>query len=86
MARMTVAELISQLEDFDGDTEVRLAQQPNWPFEYSISEIVEVAVGDTDEDDEDATDEPEGERVVYIGEGSQLGYLSGNASRELGWR
>ena len=30
-------------------------------------------------------DEPGGEVKVYLGEGSQVGYLNENASRELGW-
>ena len=39
---MTVQELIEILEDFDGEAEVRLAQQPSWPFEYGIGEVAEV--------------------------------------------
>lgn len=70
---MTVAELIAILEDFDGDAEVRLAQQPSWPFEYSIARFgVEIA-------------EVEGADVVYIAEGSQLGYLPGVARDAIGW-
>lgn len=41
---MTVTELIEELEalreDCGGETEVRFASQPNWPFEYSIGEVV----------------------------------------------
>lgn len=65
---MTINELIMELEQYDGDTEVRLAQQPNWPFEYSVGDIAEADDG-----------------KVYIGEGSQLGYLSGEAREALGW-
>ena len=64
---MTLAELMEILEGFDPDSEILLAQQPNWPFEYSIGTIAEAA------------------GKVYIGEGNQLGYLSGEVKNELGW-
>ncbi len=32
---MTVGELIEYLEDFGPEAEVRLAQQPQWAFEYT---------------------------------------------------
>jgi heme oxygenase len=71
MARMTLGELIARLEDLAAeigdDIEIRMAQQPNWPLEYSIGEVAEAS------------------GVVYIGEGSQIGYLDGKASRALGW-
>jgi len=38
---MTVRELIDALQYFDENKEVRLAQQPNYPFEYSIDNVVE---------------------------------------------
>ena len=38
---MTVRELIDALQYFDENQEVRLAQQPNYPFEYSIDNVVE---------------------------------------------
>ena len=82
---MTIAELIEALQEFAEEhgenTEVRLAQQPSWPFEYSIDEVVAVSSDSADED-EDETEKP----IVYIGEGRQLGYLPGIVSRELGWR
>lgn len=37
---MTVEELIEQLEDMDPDLEVRVAHQPNWPFELEIADHV----------------------------------------------
>jgi hypothetical protein len=55
MYKMTVAELIEKLQGFSPDDEVRLAQQPSWPFEYSIGEVVQVQTGMPDE----------GERVVW---------------------
>lgn len=38
---MTVEELIQELECMDRDAEVRLAEQPAWPFEYNLSGVVE---------------------------------------------
>lgn len=71
---MTVQDLIIALERYPGDAEVRLAIQPSWPFECSIAGLTdntEIA----DPDDEGAPDD-EGVTVVYIAEGSQLGYAS----------
>jgi hypothetical protein len=117
-------DLIELLQDVDPDTEVRLAQQPRWPFEYSVGGVARVRIGGPDEGDvvtfeDDAGVEHTGEvkqttedgmlveeenggvrhvpfhqligyleltEVLYIGEGTQLAYLPGNASRELGWR
>lgn len=87
---MTIRELIDELEDLASehgdDVEVRLAQQPRWAFEYAVGAVASVL----DDTDDDHDGEPSvGERsttsVVYIGEGQQLGYLSGAASRALGW-
>jgi len=39
---MTVQELIDLLEDMDREAEVRIADQPNWPFEYEIDAVAEV--------------------------------------------
>lgn len=39
---MTVAQLIEILEGMDEEAEVRLAIQPNYPFEHGIGEVVEV--------------------------------------------
>ena len=42
---MTIAEMIEALEslqdDMGEDAEVLMAQQPSWPFEYSIKGITE---------------------------------------------
>ena len=70
---MTVAELIEELKYMDQDLEVRFASQPSWPFEYSINGVVEVDVDDNSQ------------RVVYLEEGSQLGYLPSEAKNELMW-
>ena len=36
---MTIKELKEELECFDEDLEIRIAEQPNYPFEYSILSI-----------------------------------------------
>ncbi len=42
---MTASEMIQLLSAVDPDTEVRIAEQPSWPFEYAISGVVEVRMG-----------------------------------------
>tara|TARA_B100001123_G_scaffold322842_1_gene362296 strand:- start:1571 stop:1810 length:240 start_codon:yes stop_codon:yes gene_type:complete len=79
---MTARDLIEELEyaisiNGNEDVEVRLAQQPKWAFEYTIDEAVTIEVDDEDTDEK--------EKVVYLSEGSQIGYLNEDASRELGW-
>lgn len=103
---MNIVELIQELEymkDIAGeDAEVRFASQPNWPFEYSISNIIATTNEMREENardelrDEGLSEEEinerlvgapelEGENVVYLAEGSQLGYLPEDAKNELGW-
>tara|TARA_R100000808_G_C2153665_1_gene164109 strand:+ start:4593 stop:4847 length:255 start_codon:yes stop_codon:yes gene_type:complete len=84
---MTAIELIEELEyaiERNGkeDVEVRMAQQPRWAFEYTIDQAVVVAEED-EESDDDRT--PPKNVVVYLSEGSQIGYLPEKASDELGW-
>lgn len=69
---MRVKDLIAKLKQFDENANVRLASQPQWPFEYSIDKIVE-------SEDEDKVS------VVYIAEKVQIGYLPDEAVRLLGW-
>lgn len=74
---MNLRELIEELErcaeSYGDEVEVRLAIQPTWPFEHSIDQV-EVDNGDLDKP-----------AVVYIAEGSQLGYLPGEVTSGLGW-
>jgi hypothetical protein len=75
--KLTVSQLIEELEDLDPDAEVRLATQPNWPFEWHLSTTepgpaVQVTLDDGP--------------VVYLVEGEQLGYLPDTVCGELGWR
>jgi hypothetical protein len=47
---VTIAELMRELENYDPDTEVRLMEQPSWPFEYEVSHIWAPSMpGDGDE-------------------------------------
>ena len=78
---MTAKELIEELEyaisvNGGDDVEVRTAQQPQWAFEYTIDQAVTIEV---------ENDEEKKEKIVYLGEGSQLAYLNEDAARELGW-
>ena len=79
---MNIGELIAKLqelaEEHGEETEVRLATQPSYPFEYGIEEEV-VAVALDEDEAEDST-------IVYIAECGQLGYLPGAVSRALGWK
>jgi len=93
---MRLEDLVRELQDFLDDypdAEVKLATQPNWPFEYSIGSVVAVDLSEEEdefeeeeEEDVDVDDEEDDENIViYIGEGEQLGYLSHMAKQELGW-
>ena len=74
---MRVEELIELLEGCNPEAEVRFASQPSWPFEYSIETAIEV--------DLDGNDTGIPKDVVYLEEGSQIGYLPGLAKFELSW-
>lgn len=91
---MNIRELIEQLEEaaqeHGDDIEVRLAMQPNYPFEYSVGRlcVVDLHTKDGDPDGEPMDNECTAPALVhvYLAEGSQLGYLPGAASNALGWR
>jgi hypothetical protein len=74
---MTVAELIYELEQMNPEVQVRFASQPNWPFEYSIVDVVQIEIADRRTN--------EAVETVYLKEGRQLGYLPAEAKDELGW-
>ena len=69
---MTVKELINWLQDFDGDTEVVMAQYQNHgcDFAYDIWDVSKTKYirWDDDEDDDDGT-------CVQITIGSQIGTM-----------
>ncbi len=77
---MTINELIERLEEYrdeiGGDAEIRLMTQQSWPFENAIHGLasgVEIN-GEGDEDDPDDDGNVDEDSILYIVEGSQLGY------------
>lgn len=103
---MNINDLISELThiaEAHPDAEVRFASQPNWPFEYEISDIAVCNLAEESEAEDDDLREwmedgdvdeevirewmdiDNDEVVVYLGEGSQLGYLPETAKNTLGW-
>ena len=96
---MTVSEMIEMLESMDGDAEVRLGFQPQYPFEPEVGEIVEMGeygsyceeceilwdAHDQSECEAERPDPEEEANIVYIGEGGQIGYMPGFARAALGW-
>jgi hypothetical protein len=80
---MTVKQLIERLEEMNPQSEVRLAEQPRWAFEYSISDVAE-----TNLENDSNGEHHRGKKatsVVYISEGTQLGYLPSEAKEAIGW-
>jgi hypothetical protein len=82
---MTVQELIDALSQMNPNAEVRIAHQPSWPFELSVGSVVSAEDALADPDDEDEPEELPNLEVVWIGEGSQIGYLPGAVKSALGW-
>lgn len=83
---MTVQELIDALSQMNPDAEVRIAHQPSWPFELSVGRVVSAEDAfEAPEDDGDGPEELPNLEVVWIGEGSQIGYLPGAVKTALGW-
>ena len=96
----TLTDLRDQNGD-DGDIDVRIAMQPSWPFEYSIGDVQLVNEDQDEEDENDGDEgggtmigvedarpsaRPDAKPpVVYLAEGSQLGYLPGHVTSMLGW-
>ena len=69
---MTVEELMELLQDMPPEAEVRFASQPSWPLDYQIKDVITV--------------ESEDGCTVFLAEGEQVGYLTGEAATQLGWR
>jgi len=81
---MTIDELIERLEcyrdEIGGDAEVRLMTQQHWPFENTLYGLASGAeINGADEDDECDDEDVEADAVLYIVEGTQLGYGSKRA-------
>jgi len=81
---VTVNTLREMLKDLDGDIEVRIMHQENYPFEYDVkgtilaSDIPNTVVDDEDEwwvpNEPNSTDD-----AFYIVDGNQLGYGTSDA-------
>ena len=73
---MTIDELLERLEDYrdeiGGDAEVRLMTQNTWPFENTIAGLV--SGGEINTKDAEDESDVEHDDVVYICEGTTLGY------------
>ena len=78
MDEMTVGELVDLLEEFDPEAPIRIAWQPYWPFESRFDRdsgpLTLIEVG------------PDGEEMVYLVQGDQIGYLPDAVREELGWK
>lgn len=78
---MNVGDLKTLLEGLGDDVEVRLMCQFSWPFEYSISGTVlwsdlpgHFHPADVHLDAEDKVEMASDEDILYLVEGTQLGY------------
>lgn len=78
----------AEIDDLDpDDIEVKLAMQPNWPFEYSVCEAQLITADDLDESEEDGDEDDDDDAIepaFWLGEGNQEGYLP-SAVKELVW-
>ena len=73
---MKVRELLDRLSEYSEDAEVRLMHQPSYPLESTLGGVV----GESEireHEGGDLGDEPE---VVYLLEGTQIGY-----GRRVAW-
>jgi hypothetical protein len=77
----TVGELVSILLGYSPNTCVRLAVAPGYPQATTIGAV---ACSPDDADQDGREPELSGERVVWIGEGTQIGYLPEVARTALG--
>jgi len=68
---MNARDLIEMLQELDPYTEIRIAHQPNYPFELSIENMATVGEGE--------------DQIAYLGEGSPDGYLSQEEAVARGW-
>ena len=73
---MTVGELkqhlyeLSENGQINEDTEIRLAQQPRWAFEYATGYGIAVS---------------EKDNALYLEESTQIGYLPEAVAQQLEW-
>ncbi len=77
----TVGELVAALARYSPDTAVRLAVAPGYPQAATIGAI---ACSPDDADHHGRAPDRGEERVVWIGEGTHIGYLPETARSALG--
>ena len=77
----TVGELVAALAEYPPDTQVRLAVAPGYPQAAAIGAI---ACSPDDADPDGREHELGQQRVVWIGEGTPIGYLPEIARNALG--
>ena len=77
----TVGELLTALAAYPPETRVRLAVAPGYPQAATIGAI---ACSPDDVDLSGRECDADGERVVWIGEGTQIGYLPATPSANTG--
>lgn len=68
---LTVGELKERLDGVDDEVEVRLVEQPSWPFEYSLAGVTLLTDHDLEHDGDH-----EAEEILYLVEGRQICYAS----------
>ena len=68
---MQVGELKEILDELDDDIEVRLAVQPEWAFEHILFNTGLAHIN--------------GELILYLATGNQIGYLPQEAKVAVGW-
>ena len=80
---MTVGELKEHLNDLSNaeiindDTEIRMAHQPQWAFEYSTGHGIATS--------NEEAGAPEPAKALYLEEGYQIGYLPKVVADQLEW-
>jgi hypothetical protein len=77
---MKVQDLIEMLQEFDGEAEVRMATQPNWPLQFDVATVTEffsdedIPEGPCPDHGVEACEECLAEmfpKVVYVTQGDQ---------------
>lgn len=68
---MRVKQLKAILDELDDDIEVRIAVQPEWAFEHILFNAGLAHIN--------------GELILYLATGNQIGYLPQEAKVAIGW-
>lgn len=87
---MNVGQLKEMLEQYDDDADVRIASQPNYPFEYRLAGLVSAAEVEANQRYEEhgeavAAASVTAPNVVYLAEGGQIGYSKRAIWEALEW-